>query len=282
MKCRRHPCEQGVGVCASCLRERLLSLIDAQLKLSEEEQSQQTSQRYHHHHRRSVRLSPPPELPSFPRSVSPYICRGRRSVDSDVDVCRPRFYSTPQVGGRAAAAAAGGPRRKFSIISSLFGSAASRSEEIEHRSKSSWLSALFPGRRRKKSAAEVVGGGARSKGTCRAMEERGLSPEEGDSPASDSGYSTESSIGRRRPAMTHPTPMRRRGAAAAAAPFPHVRNLSGMAFCLSPLVWASPNGRRNQTPESVHGESHHRHAPSRASLCANRSRKIADFGRYRH
>ncbi|KAK1315724.1 hypothetical protein QJS10_CPA05g00703 [Acorus calamus] len=271
MKCRRHPCEQGVGVCASCLRERLLSLIAAQLKLSEEEQ---TSQRYHHHHRRSVRLSPPPELPSFPRSVSPYICRGRQSVDSDVDVCRPRFYSTPQVGGR------GGPRRKFSIISSLFGSAGSRSDEIEHRSKSSWLSALFPGRRRKKSAAEVAESGAGSKGTSRAMEERGLSPEERDSTASDSGYSTESSNGRRRPAMTHPTPMRRRGLAA--APFPHVRNLSGMAFCLSPLVWASPNGRRNQTPESVHGESHHRHAPSRASLCANRSRKIADFGRYQH
>ncbi|KAK1293727.1 hypothetical protein QJS10_CPB17g01692 [Acorus calamus] len=275
MKCRRHPCEQGVGVCASCLRERLLSLIATQLKISEEEQ---TSQRYHHHHRRSDCLSPPPELPSFPRSVSPYICRGRRSVDSDVDVCHPRFYSTPQVGGRAAAA--GGPRRKFSIISSLFGSAASRSDEIEHRSKSSWLSALFPGRRRKKSAAEVAGGSAQSKGTCRAMEERGLSPEEGDSPASESGYSTESSNGRRRPTMTHPTPMRRRGAAA--APIPHVRNLSGMAFCLSPLVWASPNGRRNQTPESAHGESQHRHAPSRASLCANRSRKIADFGRYRH
>ncbi|KAG6497558.1 hypothetical protein ZIOFF_045459 [Zingiber officinale] len=66
MKCSWHPWERGVGVCASCLRERLLALTT------------------------EVQVAPSPELPSsmeFPRSVSPYASRvaagrSRRSYSS--------------------------------------------------------------------------------------------------------------------------------------------------------------------------------------------------------
>ncbi|XP_074586088.1 uncharacterized protein LOC141841795 [Curcuma longa] len=66
MKCSWHPWERGVGVCASCLRERLLALTA------------------------EVQVAPSPELPSsmeFPGSVSPYASRvaagrSRRSYSS--------------------------------------------------------------------------------------------------------------------------------------------------------------------------------------------------------
>lgn len=54
MKCSRHPWERGVGVCASCLRERLLALTT------------------------EVQVAPSPELPSsmeLSRSVSPHESR---------------------------------------------------------------------------------------------------------------------------------------------------------------------------------------------------------------
>ncbi|KAK1261491.1 hypothetical protein QJS04_geneDACA008733 [Acorus gramineus] len=243
MKCRSHPYETGVGVCAPCLRERLLALIAAQLKLSEEETNRPPP---------PAAAEPPPPLPAFPRSVSPYICRLRRRSVNDTD---PRFYSTPQIGA-ASAAGGRGRRGRFSIFSSLFGS---RSEEVESESKPSWLSSLFSGRRRKKS---------RPAGR---PEDWGLSPvasDGADSPESESGCSTDSSGGWRRTA-THPTPMRRRGA----APPPHMRTLSGLSFCLSPHVRAGSRPNRAQKSEPVSAEFHHRH------VCANRSRKIADFGR---
>ncbi|KAK1426449.1 hypothetical protein QVD17_15121 [Tagetes erecta] len=69
----------------------------------------------------------------------------------------------------------------------------------------------------------------------------------------------------------------------------HRRNLSGLTFCLSPLVRASPKRKWNQKilpPEVMFsGEIK---APVRAHLAntksfqANRSRKLADFGRRNH
>ncbi|KAK1273126.1 hypothetical protein QJS04_geneDACA012075 [Acorus gramineus] len=277
MKCKRHPYEEGVGVCAPCLRDRLLALISAQLKHAEEESLRHNRRLNHFPPPPLPETSDPPPLPAFPRSVSPYICRFRRSADESggfpwrkSQSLHSRFYSTPQVG--PAAASGGGRRRggRFSLLSSLFGSA-SRSGEIEAESKQSWLSLLFSGHRRKKSRPAT--GNDTAAGRCRGAMDRGLSPvasDGADSPVSESGYSTESSGGwRRRTAMTHPTPMRRWGP----APPPHMRTLSGLAFCLSPHVRASPRRRRTQKSEPVTGEFHNRH------VCANRSRKIADFGR---
>ncbi|URD89245.1 transposon protein [Musa troglodytarum] len=61
MKCTRHPLDDGVGVCAPCLRERLLAL-DAATAPSPDD-------------RKATTQTPsPPPLP-FPRSVSPYVPR---------------------------------------------------------------------------------------------------------------------------------------------------------------------------------------------------------------
>ena len=65
----------------------------------------------------------------------------------------------------------------------------------------------------------------------------------------------------------------------------HGRNLSGMVICLSPLVRASPNRNWNLkgiSPETaVISELRVKpHLANTASFHKNRSRKIADFGRF--
>jgi hypothetical protein len=69
----------------------------------------------------------------------------------------------------------------------------------------------------------------------------------------------------------------------------HVKSMSGsgMALCLSPLVRASPNRRWNHKglpPEmaaaaEIRAAATKPHLSAAASFCANRSRKLADFGR---
>ncbi|XP_076893328.1 uncharacterized protein LOC143545292 [Bidens hawaiensis] len=66
----------------------------------------------------------------------------------------------------------------------------------------------------------------------------------------------------------------------------HRRNLYGFKYCLSPLVRASPNRQWNQTGLPADGGlSGEIRVPVKPHLsvtkayCANRSRKIADFGR---
>lgn len=102
MRCKNHAGDYSsdIGVCASCLREKLFVLIAVQT-------------RYHQHHQDRLRAdsdaednadtdSPPPDFP--PRSVSsPYA--SRRKSDCGIGV-KPdsrefsdqRFFSTPQVG----------------------------------------------------------------------------------------------------------------------------------------------------------------------------------------
>ncbi|XP_058104176.1 uncharacterized protein LOC131248125 [Magnolia sinica] len=280
MRCKRHPCAPGsVGVCASCLRERLLSLLAAQVKEAESGEDR--------------RKSDPPPL-AFPRSVSPYVCR--QSVTDSWDHYRHHslFYSTPQVGPTFSEKKKKKRNGPFSRLSSFFGVSRSEKKEREKQrekdpsrvpngpSSSSWLSAF----RKKKSRLfslddEICGTGDRR--TCR-MTDRGLSPttrdegeeEKGDGSPVGSGYSSESSKGRPKPVAvtTGSVPKRRTGSQ-------HARNVSGLTFCLSPLVRASPNRHRHDTGFSGELRSANRHHWSAApSLCANRSRKLADFGRY--
>lgn len=259
MKCKQHPCERGVGVCACCLRERLLALILAQNELSAATDS---------HHRRRCSDPPPPPL-NFPRSVSPY-----RLSDASLPPRRniQRFFSTPQVGPVGAAAAVGGVpddwsgRRRFSLISALFGRRGSGDTEPDR--PDTWLGSLIRSRRKKKSRMP-------DSDSRMAYRDRGMSPAREEESPGSSGYLTESSPAWwRRPS---PSPMRRF----------HGGGVSGFAVCLSPLVRATPGGRRSGADVAVSGElrampsSSNRRCSGPSALAPNRSRKLADLGRFK-
>lgn len=302
MKCKNHPYELGVGVCASCLRERLLALIASQNVVPAD------------HHRRLPESPPQPPPPLvFPRSVSPYASH-RRSLGADASAAcgrhyNHRFFSTPQVGPSFDAANGGcggdvddGRRRRsgrFSVFSILFRHHRSEEAESDLRSSKgsskssgsdSWFSALIRRRRKKKSRSFTAAGEEEAPGRSRPSwraSDRGMSPVMDDE-AEDcsSGYSTESSSGWRRPT---PTRMMRFSTSA----YDHHggrAGVSGFAVCLSPLMRVHPNGRRRQLTEAgisseLRGaaKDHHRRrglhgSAGGASLGPNRSRELAYFG----
>ncbi|CAL9766226.1 unnamed protein product [Musa acuminata subsp. burmannicoides] len=294
MKCKSHPNEYGVGVCASCLRERLLALIVAQNELS--------ANRYH------VRLRPdlsPLRHPhEFHRPVSPYISH-RRSVGSDSSPGHlrllhhyQRFFSTPQIGPTFAAASRGerleeidgGRRHRFSIFRTLFGH--SRSDAAEPGSRApkesasgSWFSALIRGRRKKKKTSQLSSGAEeeeeeappwRVRRSCRPVG-RGMSPAMEDEDEDHcSGYFSDD--------WRRPTPMPIRRFPATHRDHRSVSSVSGFSVCLSPLVSFGPESRRSHPAEAVFSGDlrspansiHHRNP---AVLAPNRSRKLADLGR---
>ncbi|CAI9770386.1 unnamed protein product [Fraxinus pennsylvanica] len=278
MKCKKHPADlsSAVGVCASCLQERLVTVIAAQAQKEAQEG------------RRNFDTQPAPL--AFPRSVSPYV--SRRKSD-EAATCQLR-YSSPQVAPASSVTvevkkkSSGG---RFSLpFSGLFRSKTEKLDSdsgpisdpgvVGTASSPSW----FPARRKKQSRTlsldkNAIGGHQRN---CR-NRDRGMSParyseEEDESHFHGglSGYSSESSQGwkqtpRRTPATRH------RGGFKG-----HCGNISGLAFCLSPLVRASPNLHLHQKgfPQEtvVTGDSR---IPANASLfCKNRSRKLCHFGRF--
>ncbi|KAJ4727329.1 vitellogenin-like [Melia azedarach] len=308
MRCKKHLSDlsSSVGVCASCLRERLFALIVAQTQA----QQQAQAQAQHHHHLRQAttvedrcKQDPPPLI--FPRSVSPYVTR-RKSDDTTTAAWsyHHRFYSTPQVGptynGTSTFSTTGNfaPKKrngKFSLFLNLFRSRSDKynsdprdSCESSSSSPSSWLfSTIFPSRRKKKSTVCYIEDSiAHGRRDCR-ISNRGMSParemdsdEDCDRSPWGSGDSTDEW---RRTPMAAPPSIRRTRTA-------HSKNVSGLAFCLSPLVRASPNRQWNQKgglpPDlSYTGELRapvKPHLSTAASFCANRSRKLADFGRVNH
>ncbi|KAL1545215.1 hypothetical protein AAHA92_21963 [Salvia divinorum] len=246
----------------------------------------------------------PPPL-SFPRSVSPYI--SRRPTDSAAATWHIHghdrsLYTTPQVGPAAAEEinhSKGHRRGRFSaLFSGLFRSKSDKRDlnsTSDHGVSGQSCSAspfrfanMIPGRRRKQIRSFSVDEssiGAQQR-ACR-NQDRGMSParcsdEEEDEHChgGSSGYSSESSPGWRQTPRRTPARARRRGGG-------QNRNISGLAFCLSPLVRASPSRLWNQKgipPETVlPGETRppaKPHLSAAASFCKNRSRKLADFGRY--
>ncbi|KAL0007446.1 hypothetical protein SO802_008948 [Lithocarpus litseifolius] len=322
MKCKRHLSDLSstVGVCASCLRDRLLALIAAQAQAQSRAQSEaQTQAQSRDDPRKSdPNIKPPPLV--FPRSVSPYVSR-RKSDEATWQQQRlhrnchqdRRFYSTPQVGpatSSTASASASAPTSftaggsywkkngRFSLFSNLF---RSRSEKLESdprvstcepsaatattttttattaastsSSSPSWFAAIFAGRTKKKSRLFVYDESTVER-KPRPRADRGMSPARtGDSDEDCersppvSGYSTETW---RSPAFQ----LRR-------TRHGHSRNVSGIAFCLSPLVRASPNRNWSQKGMpldiAISGEVR---APGK--FCKNRSRKLVDFGRVNH
>lgn len=329
MRCKKHYTDLSstVGVCACCLRERLLYLIAAQ------EQALAQVQNLDGKHRN----------PPFPRSVSPYI-NGRKSdhstgapVWSDNNrrkehhpPAAPRhhhslsdqlFYRTPQVQvgpmtaghSTVTVTSTGGHSNKkrsfirFFSFQNIFRSRNRNSDptasDSAYRESSgggnatsspSWFSNIISGGRHRKkqtvcideSTVTDVAGPVRRR-YCR---DRGMSPARNSDVANGdandelrnatSGYdSTESWKNTPRQ-----TPLRRGGGGGGGGG--HGRNLSGLTFCLSPLVRASPNRQRNQKglpPDVVlSGEIRapvNPHLSNTKSFCANRSRKLADFGR---
>jgi len=307
MRCKKHPYQAGGGVCATCLRDRLLALEAAQ----------------------NGDASPPPPAPApvpaqappvppeplaFPRSVSPYVSR-RKSDTSGALRHHPSllFFRTPQVGPAYGGALEEGDiayeyekrrARKFSVLATLFGHHHHhhRSEEKHHHQQEggakerkkhfSWFAGIIPRRRKKQQAAAPAASATspqsapprRSSCRARAVSNRGLSPER-DSHGGSGDESSSSPAAADTPWRPSPSPMRRT---------PCQRRQtnsmpSGFVVCLSPLVRPSP-GRRHrppvQPPDPGSFSCELRPSPlhslsSAASVTRCRSRKLADGGRFR-
>lgn len=329
MRCNKHPCDlsSSLGVCASCLRERLSELIATQVQIQQQQQIALLAKAYHHpraaavidesrksdsnsqHHHQQQQ--PPPLI--FPLSVSPYVSRRKSDDHSSWSAHNQhhnlRFYSTPQVGptytttsSTTTTAAYKKRNKKLSLFSSLFRSRSDKcsahstgyrdSIEASSSSSPSWLSTIFSGGRGKQSTQLSMGYSGSVSGKPRQRLDRGMSPARGsdseedcencDRSPSGSGFSLESSPGWKKTPVSQAS--MRRGKAG------HTRNVSGLTFCLSPLVRASPNRNWSQKgglpPElGLSGEIRapvKPHLSAAASFCANRSRKLADFGRVNH
>ncbi|CAL9124414.1 unnamed protein product, partial [Musa textilis] len=286
MKCRHHSHESGAGVCASCLRERLLALGAARADHSPHGSLS---------HSPSPSSPPPQPLPlPLPSSASPLPCRRRSDASASAACGRPHLSSGNHEAGPSSSVGRRSGSAKFSILSTLFGHHHRRSEEATMPDQRAqrfprsihWLQGLINGRPNKKkmsrplSADDAVTAASNprrfSRDRC-----RGLSPEsEGSAP--ESGYNTESPVaGWWRPT---PSPMRRE----TAEHQHHGRGLAGFAVCLSPLVRpGGPSRKRFQGPglalcgEFPSPRHHLQAAPVEPALCPNRSRKLAHLGKFR-
>lgn len=290
MRCARHPYGVGPGVCAPCLRDRLLALAAAQNEAS------------------SLPPPPPPHPQEpepelvFPRSVSPYVSRRKSDASSGGARGRPLlFFRTPQVGpayGGGGGGAGGfeegdiGFRRRrsgrFSVLAALFGH---RSEEKERGKcgggyrerwrRPSWLAGIV--RRKKDPAAASPPPLSPPRRSWRGViSNRGLSPEryadgdgDGEESAAESPWL---------PSPMRKTPCRRRLGLGLGAP--GAAGVSGFSVCISPLVrpGLGRHPRGGHPPDAVSTEL--RPSPlhpltTSASLHHCRSWKLADGGRFR-
>ncbi|RAL48998.1 unnamed protein product [Cuscuta campestris] len=263
MRCLRHFSDLSSavgGVCASCLRDKLLVISEAQ----EAE-------------RRRTR----PIV--FPRSVSPF---RKESVTAVRRGLADRFvYGSPQLGPNGELiswneyAEEKQEKKKrsygFSLFYNLFrsnksGNRGTNSDPVASNSDDP--------------SDSPIGAGPR---TGR-ISDRGISPatypneEEGEHfHDASSGCSTPSSPVQNRTTTTPAAMPHHRGGRRTR----FSRSPSGMTSCLNPLVWASPNrGWSRREPDVVYpGETTAApgNSQSTTSFCKNRSKKLADFGRFR-
>ncbi|MBA0559878.1 hypothetical protein Golob_016817 [Gossypium lobatum] len=112
MRCKKHLSDlsNSAGICATCLRERLLVFVAAQAQSVSSAAASEDS-----------RL--PPQI--FSCSVSPYISRRKSDDNSATSIHHKRFYTSPQVGLTTTAAEFGTAtsfkkKHRFSLFSSLF------------------------------------------------------------------------------------------------------------------------------------------------------------------
>ncbi|KAK7286941.1 hypothetical protein RJT34_22310 [Clitoria ternatea] len=278
MRCKKHSPDitSTIGVCASCLRERLHPLAAAQAQQVRSGVPSVDRQRH-----KKPEPNPPP--PNFPRSVSPYVNR----PTSDCDRLQEKlFFGTPQVsaaacdGGTAASKKRTGGR--FWILSNLFRARSNKTGNSSHEScegqsssasppsTASWFSTILPAHRHNHGACDQ----RRCRGLSPAVTENLSEEVDPQDHRSASGGSSESSPKRH----SHTPAANRRSRLGPAG-----KSLTSMTFCLSPLVRASPNqhwSHKGSAQELGLGGTHH--ISTAASFCANRSRKLADFGRHGH
>lgn len=291
MRCKKHiqDLTSTVGVCASCLRERLQALLDAEIQSSSFIDRVLSDD--HRRHRKPDRNPPQPPQPqpepNFPRSVSPYVNRRNEHL----------FRTTPQLDPAVSAACDGRPvstKRKlgrFWILSNIFRSRSNKTDSSSGESyapssattaatppSSTWYSAIITERQQNHVSND--------RRKCR-ISDRGASPvdytpenfvnEIDGRDRLDSGCSMESSPQRTHRTTTVAAATRRSRLG------PAGKSLTSMALCLSPLVRASPNrlwnSHKGLTQELGVSGAHHISTTTTTTFCSNRSRKLADFGR---
>ncbi|OIW01335.1 hypothetical protein TanjilG_10496 [Lupinus angustifolius] len=265
MRCKNHTSDltSTFAVCATCLRERLTLLLQAQAQArltrvvsrASDESSTNSSNLNHDN-------LPPPLI--FPRSVSPYHY-GRNEKLFD---CTPQVGSTFYGGG--VDVHGDGKRwkkclRKLWSLSDIFRSRPEkfRSDQSCKKSSSvspSWFSKILDDRRK----------------NC---DRFGMSPARGENFAGECNQTTSTSG-----CSSDSTPIWRRTPPDATAMNSTRRSRlgleksvsdSGMAFWLSPLVRLNHNG----LPPEIAVAAAKPHLSAAASFSANRSRKLADFGK---
>ena len=263
MRCKKHlpDLTSTVGVCASCLRERLQLILEAQAQA--QAQSQEQAQ--------PPRLSSSEEnLPSlqadFPCSVSPYVAHRKEIL----------FQATPEVELKSSAVndgENGSEKRRlkrFWILSNLFRTRTNSDRESCELSSSVSASppsaTTVPVRRKNNNR---VGDHRR----CR-QSDRGASPVDNFETLDKSEFVTSSESSPRRRNKTTAMATDRRSRLGYAG-----KSLAGMALCLSPLVRASPNRNWNKGLGQELNAGGVHHISSAASFCASRSRKLVDLGR---
>lgn len=236
MRCKKHYTDLSstIGVCSSCLRERLINVIAIQ------EQHNQTLETLKHHN--SVKIQPQSDPPRHHHSHSDQL-----------------FYTTPHVTTTSAA-----PKKRsfirFLSLQNIFRSR-HKNEDDHATSSSSWISSILHRRKKTVHVDEPVVTAPVRRQYCR---DRGMSPaRNSDEEGGACDESTESW-------KNTPRRMGRRG---------HARNGSGLTFCVSPyIVRPSPNRQWNDGG-GVSGEIRVANLMNTKAFCANRSRKLADFGR---
>ncbi|KAK9058237.1 hypothetical protein SSX86_023077 [Deinandra increscens subsp. villosa] len=326
MRCKKHYTDlsSAVGVCACCLRERLLSLIAAQEQVQSQipnfDGKRRNSEKNpafspHFDSRKSDRsggaaVGSDDTRRKDRRPYPPAVPRHRHSISDQL------FYKTPQVGPATGGDNTGrNSKKKRSFIRlfsfrNLFRSRnrkpvdtvsvsdprASDSTFRESRgsmnatSSSSWFSSIISGGRHRRKQTVCIDESTITPVRRQHRRDRGMSPvrnpdvvsggDENELRNATSGYDSSESW-KNTPRRTPGNPAVRRGGSGG-----HVRNISGLTFCLSPLVRASPNLQRNQRglpPDVVLsgeiGAPVKPHLSNAKSFSANRSRKLADFGR---
>ncbi|KAE9617933.1 hypothetical protein Lal_00037897 [Lupinus albus] len=274
MRCKKHITDLSstVGVCATCLHQRLTALLQAQAQAQAQAQLMRVVSRSSDEISRNSSNPPPPLV--FPRSVSPYVSSRKSEYDAACDGCDRRerlFFSTPQIGATfygGGEAVNGDEKRwkkrfsKFGIFSKLFRSRSEKfrsdpSSEQSSLPSPSWFSTVLSNRRK----------------NCDRL---GISPARADEcfqTTSASGCSSESSpMWWRTPAAAVGRNSTRRSRLG----LENSVSDSGMGFCLSPMVRLKHNVL---APEKAAAKPH---LSAAASFCANRSRKLADFGKVNH
>lgn len=300
MRCKKHfsvDVSSTVGVCASCLRERLCVVIGVEPRAHQLEDRPKLP-----HHRRHQPSQPPLV---FPRSVSPYISHRKSDPSPAVDydhrrsLQEIRFFSTPQVDPTTTKMK---KKSKFHMISNLFRSRSAKSappasdpfSDPAFSVSGSISGFIYPSAgRRKKTTLKLF-----SLNQASVFDgHRGMSPDvvgEDDSDAeslspvrfgcSPEPWRKTPSSGQRSTRASH---VRAKSSPARG----HVA--SGIGICLSPLMRPSPI--RNWSGKGVgpgggveavySGEVRSTvqpHLSNAASFCSNRSRKLADFGKFNH